>query len=223
MSDTFSRLTVISQENRLIQLDTVLGENILVPQRVIANERLGRGYRYTVDCLSLERDIELKKLIAQPVTLWLQQTDRSYLPTHGYVHTAKKLGGDGQFIVCQLTFAPWLDFLKFRQDARIWQDKRADDIITDVFNGHPQARGNFRFRVNIAGRPAPSRSYCVQYETDWNFVHRLMEEEGWYCYHEQKSDGSGHTLIITDDAQGLAGPGTTRTALPQRGHHRRSR
>ena len=158
--------------------------------------------QHTVDCLSIERDIELKRLIAQPVTLWVQQTDRGYLPVHGYVHTIKKLGSDGQFIVCQLSFSPWLDFLKFRQDARIWQDKRAEDILADVFNAHPQGRGNFQFKFNGA-RPSVSRSYCVQYETDWNFVHRLMEEEGWFNYHEQNKNGSGHTLIITDNAYGL--------------------
>ena len=186
-----------------MRLDTVLGENILLPQRVIAHEGLGRGYRYTVDCLSLEREIELKKLIAQPVTLWLRQTDRRYMPTHGYILTSKLLGSDGRLSFCQLCFAPWLDFLKFRQDARIWQDKRADDILFEVLNGHPQARGNFRFSVGACGRPPLSRSYCVQYESDWNFVHRLMEEEGWYYYHEQLADGSGHTLVITDNTQDL--------------------
>ncbi|MES2742426.1 MAG: type VI secretion system tip protein TssI/VgrG [Pseudomonadota bacterium] len=193
----------ISQDNRLLRLDTVLGENVLLPQRVIAHERLGRGYGYTVDCLSLERAIELKKLIAQPITLWLRQTDRSYVPTHGYVFTSTLLGSDGQFTLCQLRFAPWLDFLKFRQDARIWQDKSADDILFDVFNGHPQASGKFRFSLGSAGRKPMPRSYCVQYESDWHFVHRLMEEEGWYYYHEQSVDGSGHTLVVTDNAQAL--------------------
>lgn len=193
----------ISQENRLIKFDTPLGADILLPQRVIAHEKLGRSYQYTVDCLSLQPDIELKKLVAQPVTLWLRQANSTYLPTHGYVHTIKRLGSDGQFTVCQLTFAPWLNFLKFRKDARIWQDKRADDILTDVFNAHSQARGNFRFKLNSATTPARERSYCVQYETDWNFVQRLMEEEGWFSYHEQDPGGAGHTLIITDDTHSL--------------------
>jgi type VI secretion system secreted protein VgrG len=96
----------ISQDNRLIKLDTPLGLNVLLPQRVIAHEKLGRSYQDTVDCLSLHRDIELKELVAQPVTLWLRQANTNYSPTHGYVHTIKKLGSDGQFTVCQLTFAP---------------------------------------------------------------------------------------------------------------------
>lgn len=190
----------IGQQNRLIKLTTSLGEDILLPQRVHAHERLGRSYEYSVDCLSGRDDIELKDLIAQPVTLWVQQADSGYLPIHGYVNTIKRLGSDGQFTYCQLTFAPWLHFLNFRKDARIWQDKTADDIISDVFNNHPQAQGNFRFEIR---EPARQRSYCTQYETEWHFVHRLMEEEGWYCYHEQIADGSGHVLVVTDNTDQL--------------------
>lgn len=194
---------VISQENRLLKLDTPLGVDVLLPQRVIGHEKLGRSYQYTVDCLSLRRDIELKTLVAQPVTLWLRQADSSYLPTHGYVDTIKRLGSDGQFLVCQISFAPWLNFLKFRKDARIWQEKLPTDILADVFNAHSQARGKFRFRLKSINDQTPVRAYCVQYETDWNFVQRLMEEEGWFSYHEQDPAGTGHTLIITDDTRRL--------------------
>jgi type VI secretion system secreted protein VgrG len=117
------------------------------------------------------------------------------LPINGYVHTAKRLGSDGELTFCQIAFSPWLHFLKFRKDARIWQDKKVDDILAEVFSVHPQARGNFRFDLSESSL---RRSYCTQYETDWHFVHRLMEEEGWYSYHEQKADGTGHVLVITD-------------------------
>lgn len=191
---------LIGQQNRLLKIDTPQGDNLLLPQRLIAHERLGRGYEYTVDLLSSREGIELKKLIAQPVTLWVQQDDNSYLPVHGYVHTAKRLGSDGQFTFCQISFAPWLHFLKFRKDARIWQDKTTDDILSEVFDQHPQAQGNYRFDIV---EPALPRSYCTQYETDWNFAQRLMEEEGWYSYHEQKPGGSGHVLVITDNTDHL--------------------
>jgi type VI secretion system secreted protein VgrG len=158
---------LIGQHNRLVKLDTPLGPDVLLPRRVIAHEELGSGYTYTVDCLAVRHDIALKQLIAQPVTLWVRQADTNYLPVHGYVHMMKRLGSDGHFTFCQMMFAPWLHFLKFRQDARIWQDKTADDILRDVFNGHLQAQGNFRFDIRD---PALPRSYCTQYETDWHFV-----------------------------------------------------
>ena len=43
----------------------------------------------------------------------------------------------------------------------------------------------------------PPRDYCVQYrETDFNFVSRLMEEEGIY-YYFRHTDGH-NTLVLTD-------------------------
>jgi type VI secretion system secreted protein VgrG len=157
---------------------------------------MGRHYEFTVDVVSTADAIELKTLIAQPVALWIQQTDRSYLPHHGYVHTARRLGSDGSLTSYQFGFATWMHFLRFRKDARIWQNKSADTILADVFNLHPQARGAFRF---VLKNPLPARSFCMQYEDDWNLVHRLMENEGLFGYFEQADDGKSHTLVITDD------------------------
>lgn len=185
----------LSQSNRLIRLDTTLGSNTLVPQRVVGHSRLGRHFGFTVDAVSTSGNLELKTLIAQPVTLWIQQSDKSYHPHNGYVHTARRLGSNGELTTYQLVFASWMHFLKFRRDQRIWQDKAADDIITDVFNRHPQARGLFRFALL---NPLPPLSYCRQDEDDWNFVHRLLESEGLYGFWRQAEDGKSHTLVITD-------------------------
>ena len=185
----------VSQSDRLLKLDTPLGSNTLVPQRVVGRSRLGRHFEFTVDVVSTSGSVELKTLIAQPVTLWIQQADKSYLPHNGYVHTARRLGSNSGLTGYQLGFASWMHFLKFRRDQRIWQDKTADDIVTDVFNTHPQAQGLFQFALS---KPLPSRSYCRQDETDWNFVHRLLESEGLYGFWQQAQDGKSHTLVITD-------------------------
>ena len=192
----------ITQHRRLLQLDSPLGPDILLPQRLIATERLNHGYEVTLDLLATRTGIALEQLIAQPVTLWIRQHEGDTLPWHGYVHTAKRLGSDGEIDFCQLSFSPWLHFLRFRKDARIWQDKTTEDILADVFDGHPQARGHYRFELE---RPSLARSYCTQYETDWNFVQRLMEEEGWFAHHEQQEDGGGHVLVITDTTWSLPG------------------
>lgn len=192
----------ITQHRRLLQLDSPLGPDILLPQRLIATERLNHGYEVTLDLLATRTGIALEQLIAQPVTLWIRQHEGDPLPWHGYVHTAKRLGSDGEIDFCQLSFSPWLHFLRFRKDARIWQDKTTEDILADVFDGHPQARGHYRFELE---RPSLARSYCTQYETDWNFVQRLMEEEGWFAHHEQQEDGGGHVLVITDTTWSLPG------------------
>jgi type VI secretion system secreted protein VgrG len=196
----------VMQTDRLLRLDTPLGADVLLPQRVLGHARLGRESAFTVDVVSLRDGIELKSLIAQPVTLWIQQADRTYHPHHGYVHTARRLGSDSSLTSYQIGFTSWLHFLRFRKDARIWQDKTADAILTDVFNAHPQAQGAFRFALS---QPLAQRSFCVQYESDWNFCQRLIEAEGLFSYVEQADDGKSHTLVITDDI------GTLKPLSPQ--------
>ncbi|WP_175871922.1 type VI secretion system tip protein VgrG [Burkholderia sp. BCC0397] len=197
------------QHERLVKLDTPLGPNVLLPQRVSGRSRLGRHFEFTVDTVSVSDNVELKKLIAQPVTLWIQQADQSYAPHHGYVHAARRLGSDSGVTHYQIVFASFLHFLKFRRDQRIWQDRSADDIIADVLNQHPQAKGRFTFKLY---QPLPSRSFCMQYEDDWNFVHRLMESEGLYGFWEQDKDGKSHRLVIVDriDALPTLSPRTVR-------------
>ncbi|WP_186257341.1 type VI secretion system Vgr family protein [Burkholderia gladioli] len=189
------------QQDRLIKADIPsLPANTMVPCRVLATSEIGRDFSVTLDMISTAGDVELKALIAQSMTLWIQQADKSYLPVNGYVHTARRLGADGSFTVYQLVFASWMHFLRFRSDMRYWQDRSVDAIIADVLDQHPQAQGHFQFALSKA---LPSRSYCRQSESDWNFVHRLMEEEGLFGFWRQGKDGKSHTLVVTDDIQAL--------------------
>ncbi|KVM59121.1 type VI secretion protein ImpA [Burkholderia ubonensis] len=183
------------QQDRLLKLDTPLGDNVLLPQRTLGWSRIGRHFDFTLDVLSTRGDLKLKSLIGQPVTLWIQQADQSYLPRNGYVYAVRRLGSEGGLTSYQISFASWMHFLKFRRDQRIWQEKPVDEILRDVFNAHSQAKGRFDFALS---KPLPSRSYCTQYEDDWNFVHRLMEEEGLFGIWKQADDGKSHTLTITD-------------------------
>lgn len=186
-----------NQFDRLVKLDTSLGSDILLPQRIAGQSRIGRDCSFTIDAVSLNGSIELKTLVAQPATLWVQQSGGSeYAPFHGYIHTARRLGSDGQLTSYQLIMSSWMYFLRFRKDARIFQEKSTDLIIQAIFAEHPQAAGAYRFEIH---KPAPVRSFCMQYEDDHNFVHRLLESEGWFYTVEQASDGKSHTLVITDD------------------------
>jgi type VI secretion system secreted protein VgrG len=76
------------QSDRLLKLDTPLGTNVLLPQRLMGYSGIGRDYALTFDAVSTTVNIELKTLVAQPATLWIQQSEQSHAPHHGYVHTS---------------------------------------------------------------------------------------------------------------------------------------
>ncbi len=185
------------QFNRLIKLDTPLGVDWLLPLQAKGHGELGRDTGFVVDVVSARgSSIKLNALIGKPVTLWIQQHDGNYLPIHGYVHKFDRLGADGPLTYYQLRFSSWMVFLRLRRDMRDWQEKRGDEILSDVFNQHPQAQGAYRFELR---QPMRSYSNRVQWEYDWNFVQRSMEEAGVFGRLEYAKDGKSHTLVVMDD------------------------
>lgn len=197
----------ILQHNRLLMLRTPLGENTLIPIRAHGSAKVGRDYTWTVDVASLQADIKLLSLIHQPVTLLIQQptaayADLDYRPVHGFVRQFNYLGADGNLSVYQIEFGSALYFLSRSQDENFWLDSDAQEIISDVFNKYPQLQGRFRF--NLASAPR-NRSYTRQSESDLDFVHRLLEDEGWYFYWEHDADQNSDstTLVIVDRVAAL--------------------
>ncbi|KVH72220.1 Rhs element Vgr protein [Burkholderia ubonensis] len=186
-----------AQFDRIVKLDTPLGDDWLVPLYVKIHARLGRNFEVIVDASSVVGDrIKLNALILQPVTLWIRQTDGGYLPIHGYVQRARRLGSDGSVSYFQLQFSSWLSFLKLSSDRRDWQETPGWQILTDVFDKHPQANGHYGLELRGAMR---SYSHRVQWETDWNFVHRSMEEVGVFPRFDFAKDGKSHKVVMMDD------------------------
>ena len=83
----------------------------------------------------------------------------------------------------------WL--LTRRAQSRIFQQKSVPDILKEVLKGFDC---DFQLRSQYE-----DREYCVQYrETDFNFVSRLMEEEGIFYFFEHSE--SGHKMVIADSS-----------------------
>lgn len=100
---------------------------------------------------------------------------------------------------------PWLWFLTRRTDLRIFQNLKVTEIVTKVLEEH----GFSGDLVNKLSETYEQREYCVQYrETDFDFISRLMEEEGIYYYFKHEDDTekmvladgpSGHEKIAAPD------------------------
>ncbi|RMF38409.1 MAG: type VI secretion system tip protein VgrG [Alphaproteobacteria bacterium] len=88
---------------------------------------------------------------------------------------------------------PWLWFLTRRADCRIFQERSSLQIIKDVLN----EAGFSDIDDKVSGAP-PLREYCVQYrETDYDFISRLMQEDGLFWYMDYKN--GKETMVIGND------------------------
>jgi type VI secretion system secreted protein VgrG len=112
----------------------------------------------------------------------------------GYVRRFEFEGHRGRYYRYRVEIVPWMWFLTRRADCRIFQDQSVPDIVQSVLAEHVDGAS---VELKLV-RSYRKRTYCVQYrETDFNFIARLLEDEGIYWYFEHQ--GGRHKLIVVDD------------------------
>ncbi|MCX7338630.1 MAG: type VI secretion system tip protein TssI/VgrG [Alphaproteobacteria bacterium] len=104
--------------------------------------------------------------------------------------------GDGNpYAYYQFVIHPAFWLLKFTKNYRIFQNLSASEIIGQILDENDVTFDDDQ--VSDAGQTV--RDYCVQYdESDFDFVCRLMEEEGIFYFFQHAEDG--HTLVLADTA-----------------------
>ena len=182
-----------TQSDRPFRLKTNLGADALLVDSFTGHEGVSQPYRFTVKALSEDPNVDMKSLLVTPAVLSFHIDEENERHIHGLINGMKLLeyGEDG-FAVYEIDLVPWLTFLQYFSNCRIYQNKSVTDIIEAVFS----TRGYSDYTLDLQGTYSP-REYCVQYrETDFDFISRLMEEEGIFYYFEQTEDK--HTLVLGD-------------------------
>ncbi|MDX1654061.1 MAG: type VI secretion system Vgr family protein, partial [Candidatus Competibacteraceae bacterium] len=189
-------MPVVSQRQRRVSITGPLGEDVLLLRRMDGHEAISVPFEYQVDLLSEDDQIKLEDVLARPMSLRLDmpQGNRRYF--HGMVSrfTQTDAREFGQRLTpYQAILRPWLWFLTRTADCRIFQQQTVPDIVTSLFQEH--GFGDFESRLTGEYR---IWNYCVQYrETDFNFISRLLEQEGIYYFFRHTADS--HTLVLCDD------------------------
>ncbi len=173
-------------------MHSVLSPDQLLVKDATVREELGRMSAIQIDLLSPDEDLALDDMLGQGIALELALPGDQSRFFHGIVAECSQTGRLGRYATYSAQVVPWLWFLTRTSDCRIFQQKSIPDIIKFVFREH----GTSDFEDALSGSYAP-RDYCVQYmETDFNFVSRLMEEEGIYYFFRHEKDK--HTLVLCD-------------------------
>ena len=177
---------------RVMEIVTPLGDDVLLFRGMSAREEMNRLFEYRLDLLSARDDISVDDILGKNVTIKFALPDDSTRYFNGYVTRFAQSGLYGRYNRYVATVRPWLWFLTRTADCRIFQEMKVPDIIKAVFADHPSA--DYKMELTATYR---KWTYCVQYrETDFNFVSRLMEQEG-IAYYFRHTDGHD-TLVLTD-------------------------
>ncbi len=168
-----------TQATRHIAIETPLGEDVLLLQSFSGHEEISRLFEFDLHLLSEDYEINPDDIIGQNVTVRLHLPDGGTRYWNGHINRFIRSNSTSpKFAQYRASMVPWLWFLTRTSDCRIFQGKTVLDIVKQVFSDlgftdiEERLTGSYR-----------TWTYCVQYrETDFNFVSRLMEQEGIYYY-----------------------------------------
>ncbi|MBC8881797.1 MULTISPECIES: type VI secretion system tip protein VgrG [Pseudomonas] len=192
------------QNRRLFKFKNLANpEQELLLESFRGTEGLSRAYQFDLLLVCQDSGVELKSMMGQHVVIEIELADGSPRYIAGYLTRFASGGSDGGMAKYTATLNPWFSMLKNRFDTRIFQGNTVEEVVTQVF-AMCTAFSKHEFRLS---KPLKRYTYITQYrESDFNFVQRLLEEEGMFYYFEHTAEG--HTMIICDDS-------TTLVPLPE--------
>ncbi|MFL0809008.1 MAG: type VI secretion system tip protein VgrG [Agarilytica sp.] len=181
----------ITQEQRTIAIgDFSLGADTFLLTGFEGSEYISDLSEFNIDVISENLNINPESIVGKTTTVTIQDDFERVF--HGYIRSFT-YGEIAASDVRQykMTMVPWLWFLTKTNNHRIFQDKNTKEIISHVFQNHGFTDFDFR------AQDGTKREYCIQHnESDFNFVSRLLEEEGIAYYFQHESNK--HKLILVD-------------------------
>jgi type VI secretion system secreted protein VgrG len=208
------------QDNRSVKISSPFGPNALLFARMSAVEHISQPFSAELTLLSEKSDLDADKILGKPlvVTLGAGNCVRHF---HGLVTEFEQTGFSERFHEYRAVIRAWYWFLTRTADCHIFQGQTVPEIVKAVCK-----QVGFSDIETRLGTYQPWE-YCVQYrETDFNFLSRLLEQEGIFYFFEHSADK--HVLVLADDigrckpADGYESvpfyPATAGDALRERDH-----
>lgn len=185
----------------MIRVETSLGKDVLLLQAFEGKESVSETFEFDLTVHSTNHNIPLDSLIGTSATVVISLPDKKERFINGIISEFQHIGtflleeGTLSSVLShyQARLIPWFWTLKLNQDCRIFQNKNVPDIVRQIFEENSLAEFEVRLTENYT-----VREYCVQYrESDFNFVSRLLEEEGIFYFFEHSA--KKHKLILADN------------------------
>lgn len=163
-------------------------------------ESLGEHFYLNLDFACEDQFLDHNALLNKTALLTIQgENEVQYL--NGIICEAACVENGTRFARYSVVIVPMAWFLEYRKGCRIFQNLSVPEIITQVFDEAGLA-ADTHYQWSTS-RQYPKRKFCTQYnESEWQFVSRLMAEEGIHFHYQQSADK--HLMILGDGKTALS-------------------
>ncbi len=139
-------------------------------------------FRFDVVAVIEDEAVDLRGFVGRDAVLHLGAIAGSRT-VPGIVRKARQGRSGGLATAYEITLVPPHYRLKLQQDHRVFQKRTVPEIVQQISD-----EAGLAIRLALHGHYEP-REYCVQYrESDWDFICRLLEDEGIAAYFEPSDE-----------------------------------
>jgi len=165
--------------------------------RFYLEEAISRPYDATVDLVSDALSASTNDFLGQTATVeWMREGGEPEI-VHGIIVEVEFIGRTEDQVMTRVRLAP--AFALGRQNVfhRMFQEMSVLEIVESVLGDFLGPYGR-ELDTGTASRGTAPRDYCVQYgESDFDFVSRLLEEEGISYIFDH--EGSAEKMVLIHD------------------------
>ncbi len=166
--------------------------DVFFVRSISGSEELGTLYEYHVELFTRLPEIDMRSLLAEPMTIHLDLGNDEFRHLSGVVSKIRRGDSDYEGTTYHLTLRPEQHKLNYRHNCRIFQNTSVVDVVKTVFTEH----GLRAVRESLFG-VYRKWDYLTQYrESDFEFIRRILALEGIYFYFEHLADG--HQMVLAD-------------------------
>lgn len=179
------------QTGCFLSVSTPFGDDKLLLEGFSGREAISEPFHFELRMRSVDPALSAASIVGKSATVTVQTSGGSARYFNGIVTRFAQVGADAAYGYYSAALAPSLWLATLGRDRVIYQSMSVLDIIQKVL-----APFNVTVKQSTTGT-YEAREYCVQYdESPFDFVSRLMEEEGIF-YFFTFANGS-HTMMLAD-------------------------
>ena len=174
-----------------LSVSTALAADTFLLSNVQGTEGISELFRFTLTMHSSSSDLKGADVIGKPATVTFTAQDDLKRHVSGIVSRFTYMGTHADFAIYTAEIVPSLWLLTLGKDRVIYQNMTAPEIVSAVLKEF-----GITFELSLSGTYA-LREYCVHYdESAFEFISRLLEDEGIFYYFEH-SEGA-HKMVMAD-------------------------
>ncbi|MBC2836444.1 type VI secretion system Vgr family protein [Paragemmobacter straminiformis] len=168
--------------------------------RAVIDEGLSEPMSATVEFAVSDRDLDYSKILGRELAVRVAIGEEKWRDFRGIAFEIEYIGMFEGLYLYSVQLRSWLWLLTLSKNNRVFQDLSLQDIVKRVIGDYGQS--DFEFKTS---REYKKRPYTIQHnETDFDFLSRLLEEEGMYYFSNCENgkekiffvDGiGGHTTV----------------------------